>query len=193
LSTPSDPGAAVEAGINRLKKEFGVAGGDIERFTFGTTVATNAVLEGKGAPTALIATKGTRDVLEIQRQWRQRLFDLHLQKPTPLAPRQHRFEVEERVTAQGKVLIGLSDDEIKRVVDCIADSPVEAVAVSLLFSFLHPHHERQIAEEIRRRLPQLHVTISSDVCPEFREYERTATTVMNAYTMPKICALADRL
>ena len=192
-STPSDPGAAVEAGLERLARDHGVTGGNLERFVFGTTVATNAVLEGRGAPTALIATRGTRDVLEIQRQWRQRLFDLYLTKPKPLVPRRHRLELKERIDAQGNVLIPLSESDLDETIEALAHLPVESVAVSLLFSFLEPEHEQRAATAIKERLPHLHVTVSSNICPEFREYERTATTVMNAYTMPRIRALAERL
>jgi len=192
-STPHDPGEAVETGLQKLVDDHGLDAETLERFVFGTTVATNAVLEGRGAHTALIATKGTRDVLEIQRQWRHRLFDLYLTKPEPLVPRRHRLELDERIDAKGDVLKILADAEIDRIVERLADLPVEAVAISLLFSFLAPEHERRVAEAIAERLPDLHVTVSSDVCPEFREYERTATTVMNAYTMPKIQGLAARL
>ncbi|MSP89091.1 MAG: hydantoinase/oxoprolinase family protein [Alphaproteobacteria bacterium] len=192
-STPHDPGAAIAVGLRRLAADHGVPGREIERFIFGTTVATNAVLEKKGAATALITTRGMRDVLEIQRQWRHRLFDLHLKKPSPLVPRRHRLEADERVGADGAVLQALTPEEIDRVVGTLATLPVEAVAVVLLFSFLTPQHEREIAAAISASLPRLHVTISSEVSPEFREYERSATTVMNAYAMPKIHAVADRL
>lgn len=192
-STPADPGAAVEHGLARLARDHGVTGGNLQRLIFGTTVATNAVLEGDGAATALVATRGTRDVLEIQRQWRQRLFDLYLTKPEPLVPRRHRLELDERIDAHGNVLVPLRDRDLETLVDQLADMPVETVAISLLFSFLSAGHERRTAAAIRKRLPHLHVTVSSDICPEFREYERTTTTVMNAYTMPRIEALADRL
>lgn len=192
-STPADPGAAVETGLERLARDHGVTGDNLERFVFGTTVATNAVLEGRGAPTALIATRGTRDVLEIQRQWRHRLFDLYLTKPKPLVPRRYRLELNERIDAKGNVLTPLSAPNLDETIDALTQLPVEAVAVSLLFSFLRPEHEQLTAAAIRERLPHLNVTVSSDICPEFREYERTATTVMNAYTMPKIRALVERL
>jgi N-methylhydantoinase A len=192
-STPDDPGAAIAAGLTRAQSRHGVAARDIERFIFGTTVATNAVIEKKGAPTALVTTAGMRDVLEIQRQWRHRLFDLHLKKPETLVPRRHRLEADERVTAEGTVLRPLAAAEIERVVGALAALPVEAVAVVLLFSFLQPAHERALARAIKARLPHLHVTISAEVSPEFREYERSATTVMNAYAMPKIHALAERI
>jgi N-methylhydantoinase A len=192
-SVPDDPAAAVEAGLKRLEREFAVGADGIERFIFGTTVATNAVLEKKGAAVALLTTRGMRDVLEIQRQWRARLFDLHLEKPPPLAPRRHRLEVEERVLASGEVLVALTDEEIDRCVVAVSRLPVEAVAIAFLFSFLRPEHERCMADAIRRRLPHLKVTTSFETSPEFREYERTATTVMNAYTMPKMERLAARL
>ena len=192
-STPNDPGLALERGLLRLRDQYAAAPTAIGRFIFGTTVATNAVLEHRGGPSALITTEGFRDVLEIQRQWRNRLFDLYLEKPRPLVPGRHRLEVAERVTAQGEVLVPLSDAAIERCLERLAALPVESVAISLLFSFLNPSHERRLAAAVRRRLPALHVTASIDVCPEFREYERTATTVMNAYTMPKVAWLVDRL
>ena len=192
-SEPHDPAAAVHKGLQRLRREFHLDPAAITRFIFGTTVATNAVLEHKGARVALLTTKGMRDVLEIQRQWRRRLFDLALEKPPPLAERRHRIEVDERVLASGDVLVPLESREINRCVEIVRTLPVDAVAISLIFSFLHPHHEQALAAAIRRALPNLHVSTSSDVSPEFREYERTATTVMNAYTSPKIETLADRL
>lgn len=192
-SVPSDPAAAVETGLIRIRDELGLSISSLERFIFGTTVATNAVLERKGAPVALLTTRGMRDVLEIQRQWRQRLFDLYLQKPLPLAKRRNRLEVNERVGSEGQVIEELTDDEIERSVVELAAQQVNAVAVSFLFSFLNPDHERRVVEAIQRKLPHLAVTASSDVCPEFREYERTATTVMNAYTMPIVSTLVKRL
>ena len=165
----------------------------VERFIFGTTVATNAILERKGGRTALIAMRGTRDVLEIQRQWRHRLFDLELRRPDPLVPRRWRLEVDERVGADGSVVGSLADAEARRVAAEAAALGVESVAVALLFSFLAPAHERRIRDALARESPGLHVSLSSDVCPEFREYERTCTTVMNAYVMPKIHGLVARL
>ncbi|MFO0996366.1 MAG: hydantoinase/oxoprolinase family protein [Alphaproteobacteria bacterium] len=192
-SVPSDPAQAVRAGFARLKARHGVEPKDIARFIYGTTVATNAILELKGARTALVATKGTRDVLEIQRMWRHRLFDLSLEKPAPLVRRRDRFEVDERIGAHGETVRALTAAEADRVAGLVAGDGYEAVAVSCLFSFLDPGHEQAIKAAIERTAPGLHVTISSDVSPEFREYERTATTVMNAYVMPKIHHLAARL
>jgi N-methylhydantoinase A len=192
-SMPNDPASAVQTGLQRLRTEFGVEAALIGRFIFGTTVGTNAVLEKKGAEVALLTTKGTRDVLEIQRQWRRRLFDLYLEKPQALAKRQHRIEVNERVLSSGDVLTPLHDQEIERIIEALRSLPVDSVAICFLFSFLRPEHEQALASAIRAALPNLHVTASSEVSPEFREYERTATTVMNAYTAPKIETLARRL
>jgi N-methylhydantoinase A len=192
-SVPADPARAVAHGLARLHERHGIPAGAIERFIFGTTVATNAVLERKGGRTALIATTGTRDVLEIQRQWRHRLFDLALQRPAPLVPRRWRLEAAERIAADGSVVRPLEEAEALRVAGEAAALDVEAVAVAFLFSFAAPDHERRIRAALARVAPGLHVSLSSDVCPEFREYERTCTTVMNAYVMPRVHRLAERL
>jgi N-methylhydantoinase A len=192
-SVPADPAQAVLHGLGRLGERHQVAPAAIERFIFGTTVATNAILERKGARTALVATRGTRDVIEIQRQWRHRLFDLGLRKPEPLVPRRWRLEADERLAADGSTVTPLAVEEAERVAAAVADLGVEAVAVTLLFSFLSPGHEQRIRDVFHRRAPDLHVSLSSDICPEFREYERTCTTVMNAYVMPKVDRLVERL
>ncbi len=192
-SVPADPARAVRDGLARLAERHGIGASGIERFIFGTTVATNAILERKGARTALVATRGTRDVLEIQRQWRHRLFDLALQRPAPLVPRRWRLEADERVGADGAPAVPLADAEARRVAAEAAGLGVESVAVALLFSFLAPDHERRLREALAAAAPGLHVSLSSDVCPEFREYERTCTTVMNAYVMPAVHRLAERL
>jgi N-methylhydantoinase A len=192
-SIPADPARAVELGFRRLRDQFDVVPKRVERFIFGTTVATNAIIERTGARTAFVTTRGTRDVLEIQRQWRQRLFDLYLKKPEPLVPRRLRLEADERVGADGGVVRALDDAEVGRVIDAVLGLDVEAAAVCLLFSFLDPAHECRIGAALAERAPELHVTLSSDVCPEFREYERGCTTAMNAYVMPKIHRLAARL
>ena len=192
-SVPEDPAWAVLAGIERLRDRHGVDPSRIGRFIFGTTVATNAVLERKGARTALVATRGTRDVIEIQRLWRSRLFDLYIRKPPPLVPRRWRFEAQERIGARGEVVSALADEEAGRIADLIAEGGFEAVAICGLFSFLNPTHERMLRAAIATAAPDVLVCISSDVSPEFREYERATTTVMNAYVMPRIERLARRL
>jgi N-methylhydantoinase A len=192
-SVPGDPARAVAAGIERLRERHGIRPGDIGRLMFGTTVATNAVLEGKGARTALIATRGTRDVIEIQRLWRQRLFDLYLRRAAPLVPRRWRFEVDERIAADGSTVLPLTDAEAERIAGLIAGGGFEAVAICCLFGFLTPNHERRIRDAIARRCPDLPLSISSEVSPQFREYERATTTVMNAYVMPAVGRLVSRL
>ncbi|HSD77091.1 MAG TPA: hydantoinase/oxoprolinase family protein, partial [Solirubrobacteraceae bacterium] len=192
-SVPADPARAVVHGLGRLRERAGIPPGAIDRFIFGTTVATNAILERKGGPTALVATRGTRDVLEIQRQWRHRLFDLALRRPEPLVPRRWRVEADERIAADGAAVTPLTDAEARRVAREVAALGVESVAIALLFSFVAPAHERQLRAALAREAPGLHVSLSSDVCPEFREYERTCTTAMNAYVMPKVHRLVARL
>jgi N-methylhydantoinase A len=192
-SVPADPARAAANGLVRLRERYGITAAAVERFIFGTTVATNAILERKGGRTALIATRGTRDVIEIQRQWRPRLFDLALQRPEPLVPRRWRLEASERVAADGSVVVPLDAAEAQRVATDAAALGVESVAVALLFSFVSPVHERRLRDALGRLAPGLHVSLSSAVCPEFREYERTCTTVMNAYVMPKVHRLVERL
>ena len=192
-SVPDDPARAVLAGIERLRDRHGIDPSQIVRFIFGTTVATNAVLEHKGARTALVATRGTRDVIEIQRLWRSHLFDLYIRKPPPLVSRRWRFEMDERIDARGGVVTPLTDEEAARIATLIAEGGFESVAVCGLFSFLAPAHERRLRDAIAAAAPDVPISISSDVSPEFREYERATTTVMNAYVMPPIARLAGRL
>jgi N-methylhydantoinase A len=192
-SEPADPARAIARGLARLEERHGIRPAAIERFIFGTTVATNAVLERRGGRTALVATRGTRDVLEIQRQWRHRLFDLALQRPEPLVPRRWRREVNERIAADGSTVVPLTDAEAECVAAEVAILGVEAVAVALLFSFLRPEHEQRLRAALERAAPGLDVSLSSEVCPEFREYERTCTTALNAYVMPKVRHLTARL
>ena len=192
-SVPADPARAVLAGIERLRDRHGIDPSRIARFVFGTTEATNAVLERKGARTALVATRGTRDVIEIQRLWRSHLFDLYIRKPPPLVPRRWRFEAHERIGASGEVVTPLTDEEAGRIAGLIAEGGFEAVAVCGLFSFLEPSHERKLRDAIVATRPDALVCISAEVSPEFREYERATTTVMNAYVMPRMVRLARRL
>lgn len=186
LSTPEDPSIAVMNGIRTAERKYGVKPSQISRIVYGTTVATNAVLEHKGAKTGLLATRGFRDVLEIRRQWRPRLFDLYYVKPEPLVPRYLRLEVEERIDAKGYVLQAIDLEEVRKHMKMMIGEGVEAIAVAFLFSFLNPSHENLVEELIKREFPEIYVSTSSYICPEFREYERTATTVLNAYLMPII-------
>lgn len=184
-STPDDPSAAILNGIEMLATPSTAA------VVHGTTVATNALLERRGARTALITTKGFTDILAIGRQNRPNLYALVPQKPPPLVPQQWRFAVDERVTAKGDVLQALDSAELASMIDQIKRDQIESVAVCLLFSFLHPEHEQQIAAALKPL--GIPVSLSSAILPEYREYERTATTVINAYVAPKMSRYLTRL
>ena len=192
-SIPEDPSQALLDGLVQLDQRHGITTPEITRLIFGTTVATNAIIEYKGAKTALLATDGNRDALLIQRQWRPRLFDLFMQKPKPYVPRRLTIGVAERIGADGSVVRALTDEEAERTATAIGEMGVDSVAVSLLFSFLDPSHERRLRDAIKKCAPNTYVSLSSDICPEFREYERTCTVVTNAYVMPKIDQLIERL
>ena len=185
LSTPSNPAKAVLEGIQAiLDSNSGKDPNQASRvvITHGSTVATNALLERKGARTALVTTKGFQDILQIGRQDRPELYDLAVQPRQPLVPRRLRYEVDERIDHQGEILKKLDAGDIENLLTRIDSEPVESIAVCLLFSFLHPEHEQMIARELRKR--DLFVSISSEILPEYREYERTSTTVINAYVTP---------
>lgn len=192
LSTPDDPSRAVLAGIEFLGVPEAAA------VVHGSTVATNALLEGRGARTALITTAGFADVLAIGRQNRPDLYALVPQKPPPLVPRRWRFEVEERVSAQGDVLRPLDPAALAPIFAEMEDGGVESVAVCLLFSFLRPEHEQQIREALLElsgdgQLSIAHISLSSEILPEYREFERTAATVVNAYVAPLMNRYLRRL
>jgi len=187
-TTRGDPSRAVLAALDMARDEWGVPPSAISRFVHGTTVATNAVLERKGARIGLITTEGFRDVLEIGRQMRRQMYDLVLRPETPvfLASRRYRREVRERIDAQGHVLIPLDEDSVQHAVGDLVAADVQAIAVCLLFSFLDPTHERRIRDVIHAQYPALPVSLSSDVDPAFREYERTCVTAFDAYLKPVI-------
>ena len=190
LSTPADPSQAIVEGIQEIRLSSDAA------VIHGSTVATNALLERRGARTALIATKGFADVLAIGRQNRPDLYALVPQKPDPLVPPQWRFEQTERVTAAGEIQTPLQEQELDALVDRLLAEGIESVAVCLLFSFLWPHHERQIRQAISALAKDgqnIHVSLSSEILPQFREYERTSTTVINAYVAPLMARYLSRL
>ncbi len=164
----------------------------VDVLAHGTTVATNALLERRGARTALVTTEGFRDVIEIGRQARASLYDLTAHGPAPLVPRELRFTVRERMGPEG-VLMPLDEASVAAVVAALRQAEVEAVAVCLLFSFLHPEHERRVGEALRGALPGVRVSLSCELLPEFREYERCSTTVANAYLAPALAAYLDEL
>lgn len=157
----------------------------------GSTVATNALLERKGARTALITTRGFKDVLQIGRQNRPSLYDWSVKPPPPLVPSDLRLEVDERIDATGNVLRPLDVDQMGEILQILATNQIESVAVCLLFSFLHPQHEHLIAEKLRNA--GYHVSVSSEILPEYREYERTSTTVVNSYVSPMMARYLSTL
>lgn len=182
-STRSDPAAAVKSVLHQLLPSWEIGAGSVERFVHGTTVATNAVLERKGAKLGLLATEGFTDVLEIGRQSRRQIYQLLLKPETPvfLAPGARRRGVVERIGPAGEVLTPLDMASLERAVAALVEEGVEAIAVCFLFAFANPQHEREAAAYIRGRYPQLALSISSDVDPAFREYERSVVTSFDAY------------
>lgn len=188
-STPDDYARGVLAGVRELRRRLKNPGPCT--LVHSTTVATNALLEGRGARVGLITTRGFRDVLEIGRQQRPSLYDLRARGPAPLVPRSRRLDVHERVAADGSVVRALEDRDVEQVLDRLESAGVESIAISLLFSFLRPAHERQIARAARRR--RIPVSVSSELIPEFREYERTSTTVVNAFVAPVMTGYLGRL
>ncbi len=192
-STPTDPAEAVLDGLDWLIREGGIPPQEIARIAHGTTVATNALIQRRGAPLALVTTKGFRDLVEIGRQIRPRMYDLQADSPPPLTPREKRFEVAERIGSSGEVVESLDEDSLAAAVAAVKASGVEACAVGLLFSHLNPAHEERVAEALQAAMPDLHVSLSSAVRPEFREYERLSTTVINAYLLPLVSRYVVRL
>jgi N-methylhydantoinase A len=188
---PSVPGAEAR-GIAAALAAAGVEVGAVGVLAHGTTVATNALLERRGARTALVTTEGFRDVIEIARQDRASLYDLTVHKPAPLVPRELRFTVRERMGPDG-VVVPLDDASLQAAVVAVAAAEVEAVAVCLLFSFLRPEHERAVGDALRAALPAVRVSLSSELLPEFREYERCSTTVANAYLAPVLSAYLEEI
>ena len=185
-STPADPAEGVRRGIAEINV------GDAE-YVHGSTVATNALLEGKGGRTALVTTLGFEDVLEIGRQSRSDLYDLNLERPPALAPRELRFGLPERVDYTGAILEDLTPAAIEALVARLQESRVDGVAVCFLFSFLNPLHEEMLLESLRRMPNPPFISISSQVIPEFREYERTSTVVMNSYVGPVMARYLNEL
>jgi N-methylhydantoinase A len=191
-TTPDDQSRGVLAAVDAVLAEAEASSDAVEAFAHGMTVGTNALLEERGARTALVATAGFTDVLDIARQDRPRLYHLCAPKPRPLVDEELRFGAAERIGPNG-VMEPLADDELDRIVMAIRDSGAESVAVCLLFSYLEPAHERGLAERLRAELPEAHVSTSHEVLPQFREYERCSTTVIDAYLSPLLARYLARL
>jgi N-methylhydantoinase A len=193
LTTARAPERGVFSILRAVIGEAGIEPGDIKLIIHGTTLATNALIERKGAKTALLTTEGFRDVIEIRHENRFEQYDVNIDLPPPLVPRRLRLPVRERIDAQGEVLVPLDRASLASAIDALAAQNVEAVAVGFLHSFTNPDHERRTGEAIAKRLPNLPVTLSSDVSPEMREYERFSTACANAYLQPLMGSYIKRL
>jgi N-methylhydantoinase A len=185
-SSVDDYARAIVDGLREVFEETGLSGAEVVEVLHGTTVASNAILELRGARTGLITTKGFRDVLEIRRLRMPRLYDLAWEKPAPLVERHLRLAVDERITARGEVQRPLDPAAVDAAVDRLLGEGIEALAVCLLNAYANPAHEEAIRDAVRRRAPQMALSVSSEVLPEIKEYERTSTTVVNAYVMPVV-------
>ncbi|MDP6705317.1 MAG: hydantoinase/oxoprolinase family protein [Alphaproteobacteria bacterium] len=185
-TTRADPSAGARAALDHAGAAWGIAADAVARFVHGTTVATNAVLERRGAKIGLITTEGFKDTLEIGRQKRSRMYDLALLPETPvfLAPGARRLEVAGRVAPDGRELVPLDEEAVVEAADALVAEDVEGIAIAFLFSFANPAHEQRAAELIARRHPGLALSLSAEVDPAFREYERTAVTAYDAYVKP---------
>jgi N-methylhydantoinase A len=192
-STPEDPSIAVQRALNRAEVELGLDLAHVRQFTHATTVASNTLLQKKGAKTALIVTEGFRDILEIQRHKRFDLFDLSYRKLDPLVPRNLAFGLRERIDAAGQVVTPVVEQDVVRLIEALKKEKVEAVAICFLFSFVNDAHEALVARMVRDRLPGAFVSVSSEVYPQYREYERTSTTVVNALLGPEVSTYLGNL
>jgi len=193
LTTPHDFGKGVIEGIRRGLAENGIDPADVTLLSHATTVVTNALLEKKGAKAGFIATRGFRDLLELRRSSRADLYDLFQDAPAVLVPRRHRFEITERIDAQGEVVTPLAEDEIPALSEAIRAAGLQTVAVSFLFSFLNDSHERAVGAALRAALPDVGVFLSCEVLPEIREFERASTTAVCAYVGPLLTGYLNRL
>src|SRR2546422_6189590 len=185
-SSVDDYARAIVEGVRELFRETGLAGDDVSEVLHGTTVASNAILELRGARTGLITTKGFRDVLEIRRLRMPRLYDLAWEKPPTLVERYLRLEVTERINARGEIQVPLDEGDVERALERLLGEGIDALAVCLINSYANPVHEERIKAIVARRAPALPVCISADVLPEIKEYERTSTTVINTYVLPVV-------
>ena len=194
LTTPDDPSEAIVAGVVRLIAESGLQPADLHSIVNGTTLVTNAVIERTGAAVGLITTRGFRDVIEVGKEIRYDLYDLFLEAPPTLVPRHRRLEVPERLDVEGEVLLPLDETAVATTArELVEQHAVEAIAISFLHAYRNPRHERRAAEIVRALYPDLPLTLSSEVAPEIREFQRTSTACANAYVQPLLRRYLDRL
>lgn len=192
LTTPSDPAIGALEAIDGALREAGAQPADVAVLLHATTLVSNALIERKGAVTALVATRGFRDVLDIGREKKFDIYDLLLDKPAPLVASERRYEVDERMGADGSVIEALTEESVVAVLDALRNSGAQAVAVCLIHSYMNPLHERRLRDRLLAELPGLSVCISNDILPEMREFERTSTAVANAYVQPLMSGYLDR-
>ncbi|RWX81242.1 hydantoinase/oxoprolinase family protein [Neorhizobium lilium] len=192
-STTADPSEAIADGVKDGLDAYGHDAGDVVYFGHGTTVATNALIQGRIARTGMITTAGFRDVIEIRRQMRPELYDLQMEKPEVLARRDRRHEVRERVNFDGSIRVPISEEEVREVIARLKDQKVEAIAIGFLFAYLMPEHEALVKRLVAEEMPEVFVCTSAEVAPEYREFERFSTTVVNAALGPVMQGYLDRL
>lgn len=193
LSTPKDYSEAIENGCRELLNEMGVTATQIREFVHATTVATNTIIERKGARVAMVTTEGFRDVLEIARFRTPKLYDIDYRKPDPLVPRDRRFEIRERIGADGSIVTPLDEGAFEALAQAIEASGAESVAITFINAHVNDAHEQRLARFLRQRLPELVITASSDLVPQIGEYERSSTTVINAYLRPIVTRYVESL
>ena len=185
-STPKEPNRAVVDATLRILKQNQLSPSAVKFFIHGTTVATNSLLQHKGARVALLVTKGFRDVLQIMRQDRPRLYDFFVQRPDPLVPRNLRLEVPERMLYTGQVKTPITAEGVEDLIRRVQELEILDVAVCLLHSYANPEHEQKLRSCLEERIPGIRISLSSEIVPEFKEFERMSTTVVNAYLLPKV-------
>jgi len=193
LTTHDDPTVAVFAGIDETLAKAGASAASVALVVHGTTLATNALIERRGARTALVTTDGHRDALEMAYENRFEQYDVNIDRPAPLVPRALRFTVPERLDARGRILRPLDEDAVARLVPRLDAERIESVAIGLIHGYRNPVHERRIAALLRGARPELSLTLASEVCPEIREFERLSTAVANAYVKPLMSSYLDAL
>ena len=193
LTTLNQPEIGVMQGIEELLRLSNIEPGQITHVIHGTTLGTNTVIERKGAKTAFLTTEGFRDILEMGYEKRFDHYDIYLEKPPPLVPRKYRLPVSERISAEGKVLVELDQNQLLQTIRFLKEEEIEAVAVGFLHAYAHPVHEQKVRDLILSELPGLSVCLSSEVCPEMREYDRFSTTCANAYIRPLVSGYLERL
>lgn len=193
LTTSRAPHEGVMQGIGEVMPQAGIAPEDVDLIIHGTTLATNTIIERKGARTAMLVTEGFRDSVEMGYEHRFEQYDINIDKPKPLVPRFLRLPVRERTDARGNVLIPLDEDSVAALIPTLRQHAIESVAIAFIHAYANPAHEQRVAELLKAALPDLWITTSSDVCPEIREYERMSTAAANAYVQPQMASYLNRL